>query len=113
MLIRLETGPEYRHVYQYMKPVLFPSHYPAIMDFRVSGGKLYVLTYGRREHKAEFHVLDLQGKLLKAVFLPLQQKNAFTLYPYTIHNSTLYQLLENEETETWELQAVSLKRVVE
>jgi hypothetical protein len=30
-------------------------------------------------------------------------ENILQYYPYTIHNGSLYQLIENEDTEEWEL----------
>jgi len=100
----LETGPEYKHIYPFMKPILFPDHYPAIRDFRLADKNIYILTYKRNEdeHK-ELCIMNIKGKILTKTFVPLKDKHAFSLYPYTIYKDLLYQLIENDESEEWEL----------
>jgi len=105
----LETGPEYKHIYNFMKPILFSDHFPAIRDFRVTDKKIYVLTFNNMGEKKEFLILDLNGNLLKKTFLLLKDKNAFSLYPYTIYKGILYQLVEDEENEMWGLHCFPCK----
>ena len=89
----------------------FPDYFPLIRDFLVADGHLYVLTYREREENSELLVLDLQGKLQKRLWVPMQKVNPllphlFSLY--TIHNHKLYILRDNEETETWEIEVTNL-----
>ncbi len=95
--------PRFRAVFErFKKRLRFPAYFPAIRDFCVDGGKLYVRTYKKSKGKTEFFVLNLEGKLLKTVFLPIVEKDGKESYPYTVKNETVYQLIENPDEE-WEL----------
>jgi hypothetical protein len=98
------------------KEIYFPDFFPAIQLFIVADEKIYVLTYKKENEKSEFVILDLEGKLLKKVFLPFNQSDERFHYSltkfashysphatFTIKNGNLYQLMENEDEETWEL----------
>jgi hypothetical protein len=66
--------------------------------------KIYVNGYRRVSGFTEFTVFDLDGKLLKEkIFLNLPEASARDLYPYTIQEGKLFQLVDNEETEEWSL----------
>jgi hypothetical protein len=73
--------------------------------------KIFVLTYNRKDGKNEFFIFDMDGKLLQKKFLPIQTLNGVSPYPYYIKNGSLYQLVENEDTEQWELQITLLHLV--
>lgn len=98
------------------KEIYFPDYFPAIQMFIVADEKIYVMTYKKEKEKSEFVILDLEGKLLKKVFLPFNQSDEWFHYSltklasqfsphatFTIKNGKLYQLIENEDEETWEL----------
>lgn len=98
------------------KEIYFPDFFPAIQLFIVADEKIYVLTYKKEEEKSEFVILDLKGKLLKKVFLPFNQNDEWFHYSltkatgqasphatFTIKNGKLYQLIENQDKEIWEL----------
>ncbi len=92
--------------YEIFKRILaFPDYFPVINDFRVTGGNIYILTYRRNKEndKSEFLVLDLEGKLLKKVFLPFHKRSPVHPSPFTVRDNKLYQLVDNADTETWEL----------
>ena len=94
----------------------FPDYFPLIRDFLVADGHLYVLTYREQEENSELLVLDLQGKLLKRLWVPMQNVNPLLPHlfsRYTIHNHKLYFLRDNEETETWEVEVIPLDSTVE
>ena len=76
---------------------------PAIKDFFEFNSLLYVETWNRADGKTKFYVYDQKGKLIKKIFLPIVMKNYKDNYPYYIDGGKLYQLVENEENETWEL----------
>ena len=63
--------------------------------------KLYVQTYKKVEGKVEFYCFDSTQKLDKIHNLPLAKVNIREFYPYCIHCSTLYQIVEDEDTEQW------------
>ncbi|MGD2088400.1 MAG: hypothetical protein PVH61_19645 [Candidatus Aminicenantes bacterium] len=104
------------------KEIYFPEFFPAIQLFIVADDKIYVLTYKKENEKSEFVVLDLKGGLLKKVFLPFNQSDewfhysltkatsqASTHVTFTIKNGKLYQLIENEDKETWELHITNIE----
>jgi hypothetical protein len=98
-----KTNPATKNVFQYMQPIIFPDYLPAIRNFMVTDKKVYVLTFKRQGNKSEFYIFDLEGKLLNHVFLPLKEQTPLTYFPYYIKDGKLYQLVENEEEEEWEL----------
>lgn len=100
------------------KTINFPGYFPAIRDFSVSDGKVYVRTYREKDNKTEFLVFKNDGKYIKTVYLPLIESNlvgAFPYYyndtcPFVIKNDNLYRLIESEEEEViWELHVTTLR----
>lgn len=113
-----KTVQPWKRLYESLikKEIYFSDFFPAIQLFIVADGKIYVLTYKKEKEKSEFVILDLKGKLLKRVFLPFNQSDEWFHYSltkstsqaspnatFTIKNGKLYQLIENEDKETWEL----------
>ena len=94
-------------IYNYVKKkVRFPEFFPAIKDLFVDSGHVYVLTFRREQEKSEFIIFDLEGKLVKKTFLPLKPLGNYCgvfFFPFCIKNNYLYQLIENEDSEQWEL----------
>jgi hypothetical protein len=84
------------------KEIVFPEHLPAICNFCLADDKIYILTYHRREDKAEFYIIDLKGKLIKRMFVPFDQNGSS--YPrFAALDGNIYQLRKNEESNQWEL----------
>lgn len=109
------TGANFAEFY---KAIIFPEYFPAIRDFSVSYGKVYVRTYREKDKKTEFLVFYSDGKYIKTVYLPLVESNlvgAFPYYyndkcPFAIQNDKLYRLIESDEEEgTWELHVTGIK----
>ncbi len=66
------TYSKVRRNYEQLKNKLgFYQVFPAIQTFTIADDKIYVVTYKKKEGNSEVLVLDLKGKLLKRVFLPL------------------------------------------
>lgn len=100
----LTSHPIYKMLYERDKDkVKFPEEFPPLRGFHIADKKVVILTYKVKDGKKEFVIFDINGKLLKKTFVPLQEINAAELYPYTTQDGNLYQLIENQETETWEL----------
>jgi len=90
---------------------LFSPHLPAFKNFQVSDNKIYVITYNEKDGLRELIILDLKGKILDRVFLPLKSikmHRAGGEDTFTVHNEIFYELLDNEKTETWELHKTDL-----
>jgi len=89
--------------------IKFPEYFPFIRSYHIADAKLYILTYRVTDEKKEFFIFDMNGKLIKQIFLPLREIDPLNLSPYSIKNGKLYQLLENEKTEKWELYVNEIK----
>ncbi len=99
-----KTAPETKDYFEYLKPFHFPEYFPAIFSIVVTGSGIYVVTFQEDEaENDECLILDLKGKLLKRVFLPLKMSTPLIPHPYSIQEGVLYQVVENEEKEEWEL----------
>jgi hypothetical protein len=89
-----------------IKRTKFGNYFPAIRQFRVTNEKIFILTYRREAQRNEVVVMDLQGKILTRKMIPLKEKNPEHLYPFTIWENRIYQLSENIEDESWELDII-------
>jgi hypothetical protein len=105
-----KTDPDLRGNFENLKPLMtFPDYYPPIRSFGVGDGKVFVYTYKEKNGKTEFFIFDMNGNLLKTTYLPL--KGGMTHYqnPYYFSNGKMYQLVENEEEEEWELHITEIE----
>lgn len=99
-----EEDPYWRERWERLKSwYVFPDELPVLWYLRMADDKIYIVTYKTKNQKQEVLVLDVEGKLLKRVFLPLARWDIMGLMPFTVCNDRLYQLVENEDTEDWEL----------
>ena len=118
-----KTSRIFGRAFDQMKSRLeFPVYFPALQTFAVADGNIYAITYGKKNGKTEILVLDLKGKLLRTAFLPYHQRDdelAMTLEnrvsrqvtnsTFAIKNGKFYQLLENQDKESWELHIYEIK----
>jgi hypothetical protein len=88
--------PIYQRMY---KNMVYPEYFPAIRDLRIDGGQIYLVTYHRQKDKTLTLVYDLNGKLLKKIYLPLLEMDTIRFYPFFIRHGKLYQLSEDEDEE--------------
>ena len=97
-------NPVTKEFYESFKNIAqFPDYFPAIDDFFVADGKVYVQTHKVIDNKSEFFIFDENGKFLKTLFLPVVDKDFMTPAIFDIRNGKLYNLVENEDTEESEL----------
>lgn len=82
--------------------LIFPEYFPAFRWANVNHGKIYVQTYKKKDNNTQFIVLDLEGKILKEIYLPVPDPDS-DHRRQTVYKNRLYQLVENEEKETWDL----------
>lgn len=102
-----KEDPYWRNYWPRLKSMLkWPSHFPLIMNYHVKDDKIFILTFKKKDDNAEFLIFDLKGKLLQKVFLPLKKIDVLDYYPYTIEDGRFFQLIENQDTENWELHRV-------
>ena len=98
-----KTSPATKNVYQFIKPVKFPEYLPAVRSLIVKNNKIYIITFKTKNGKTELYTFDKNGKLLSETAIPLKLINPILFYPFDIWNNKIYQLIENDEEETWKL----------
>ncbi|MCP5106448.1 MAG: hypothetical protein GY950_23895 [bacterium] len=103
--------PAWRRRWHFLKNwYKFPEYLPLVHYFCVAGNKIYVLTYKKKAGKTELLELDIKGKLLKRVFLPVEMEyEVLFIFPLAFSGGNLYQLIENEAEEVWELHKTGIK----
>jgi hypothetical protein len=106
-----KTHPRFNSLYEVVKKQLkYPGYFPLMKDFHAADNKVYIRTYRKAQGESEFLIFSIEGKLLKRVMLPVREKDALESYPYTIENGEFYQLVDNDQTEEWELHKVDISR---
>lgn len=99
-----EEDPYWRARWENLKKwFVYPEYLPVVWYFKVADEKIYIFTHKTKNKKQEILVLDMKGKLLKRLYLPMVRWDIMGLMPFTIKNDRLYQLVENEETEQCDL----------
>lgn len=97
-----KTDPKLKELYPFIKPVYIPDTYPALRNMFIDNGKIFAVTYKKKKAKSECLVFDLRGKPLETTYLHLIPADIFGLYPYSIRNGKVYQLIETNDEE-WKL----------
>jgi hypothetical protein len=115
VLDHLKTDYKTRAYFDMIKWRLrFPDTLPAILDIFVSNQKIYAVTNKTGENKKtvvkkrEVYIFEVKGKFLKKVFLPICESGIET-FPFCIDNEKLYQLVERESDEVWELHITDIE----
>jgi hypothetical protein len=87
----------------------FPDYFPVIRYLYISSDKIYVQTYKKENGKNEFFILNINGQLIKIVYLSIVKMygDSFS-YPFTVYNGNLYQLVDNDNLEEWELHITAI-----
>lgn len=86
--------------------IVFPEYYPSFYRFDEDNGKIYFLTYNKKNTNREVLITDLKGKLLKRIWVPWVENEMYT--NFSIENGKFYYIIDNEESEVWELHAVDI-----
>ncbi len=103
------TSTRFKDIYMNERDtVQFPSKYPSMKDYRVDENKLYVITNKRNGDTYETLVFDHGGKLLGKSGVVLHEQDLLEVYPFDIHNGKVYQVVENEDEEEWELHVTEM-----
>jgi hypothetical protein len=100
------SNSEYARQYERIKNRFkYPDYFPLFQNFIVADRRIYIQTYKRdkTDTKNEFYILTLKGELIKRIWLHLEEYFDFTPFIYTIHGGKLYQVVENQEEDRWEL----------
>lgn len=94
---RLSTFPQIK------SRLKFPLKFPAIRCMLHDDGKLYLVTFNRKQGYTECFCIDQEGAVREKLSLPLKEESLFREYPFDIHRGEIYQLIEDEDTEQWNL----------
>jgi hypothetical protein len=111
-----KTRPETSREYDWWeKNIHFPEYFPAVRAVYTDDKRIYVRTYREENGRSEFFVFDSSGRQIKQTFIaiaPSQAKNAYPFMsdfsPFAIKDGAMYQLVLDEETETWNLHALPI-----
>ena len=92
-----------------------PDH-PLLHQYSVSDGKIYVTTNKKKDNKTEMVILDLKGRILRRLYLPLTsirpERGVLRYDLFVVDHEKLYELIQNGETARWELLITSLAQVL-
>jgi hypothetical protein len=94
------TKPYWSYFKRYLR---FQDVFPAIRNFEVVDNRIFVMTYRRRRNESQWMILDSKGNVKKHLWLPHALDTPITSPPITIYNGKYYCLIENEDSEMWEL----------
>jgi hypothetical protein len=101
-----KTNPDTKQFYEVFKNIIkFSDYFPGIQFFFVDNQKVYILTYLKKDETYEFFIYNFKGQFLKRLFLPVAYLDGLRPCPTYIKDNKLYQVIENEEEEVWELHA--------
>ncbi|MCP4216283.1 MAG: hypothetical protein GY765_16665 [bacterium] len=96
--------------------LMYPDAFPLIKNIVVGNGKIYVSTNYTRGSKEKYVIMDMKGKIVSTVFLPIPGMSTFSARAlgadnrfYSISNNKYYHLAENDTTEDWELHVTEIK----
>jgi hypothetical protein len=101
-----KLSPSY-NIVKNMYNIVFPEYFPSFYRFAVDNGKVYFLTYVRKNDKREFIIANFKGDILKRTFVPWVENEANI--NFSIENDKFYYIVENEEEEVWELHMEEIK----
>ncbi len=106
----LKTSAQTKNVYNFLLPLRFPDVLPDLRDVRIDDGKIYVLTFerSRSQKTTDWYIFDLKGKFLRKTSVPMKYQDTLRHYPYDVHKGKLYQIVDNEVEEVWELHITDL-----
>lgn len=90
----------------------FKDYFPLTKNVQVDGDRLYATTWRKQGDRREIVVLDLEGRILERIFVPLRSfslsRRILRFDPYVIHEGRLYEMVRNESTDMFELLVTQL-----
>ncbi len=97
----------YENIKQFIK---FKEYFPAIRDLYLADDHIHVITYKRKGDLWQCIILNMDGKEVRRLFVPLDRYVPFTYYAilYSIEKGKMYSLIEDEDNESWKLQVTKL-----
>ncbi|MGE5342709.1 MAG: hypothetical protein ACM3SY_14640 [Candidatus Omnitrophota bacterium] len=96
------------------KRVFFREDLPCFRLFKIRNGIIYLQTYVKKGNDYQFVLMDLNGKILKTLFLPINVYDFSKIglqTTFCFDKNTYYYLVDNDETENWELHKIALDKI--
>ena len=88
--------------------ISFPVFYPAFESFSIDNDRIYVFLYPEENSQAII-ILDLKGNALGEKQIPiLEVPGCIEAGRFSIRNGKLFYMVENDNTEMWELHVISI-----
>ncbi len=90
--------------------VFLPDYLPSVRLFKIKDGIIYIQTFEKKGETYRFVLMDLKGKILKSLFLPV---DTYDLVQTGVHSTfcfvknAYYYLVDNIDSENWELHKVT------
>jgi hypothetical protein len=102
---------EYKEIYERLKSMIkIAPYFPVIGNFLFDNQYVYVSTNKEQDGKTEFFMFNDKGKFLKKIFMPIAKKDPLRPYPFDFFKRKLYQLIDNEDTDEWELHITDIPK---
>ncbi len=105
----LKNHPRFKEIFHLLKPLRYPERLPALAFMTIHDGKVITVDMRGEREQGECFVFDLKGKLLRRHMLRLKAPDELSAYPTAITGEKVYQLVEDEDTEEWNLEVTGLK----
>jgi hypothetical protein len=103
---RIKRNSSY-NIVKSMYNIIIPGYFPGFYRFAVDNGKVYFLTYLKKDDKREIIIADFKGSPPNRAYVPWVENDAYI--NFSIENDKFYYIMENEEEEVWELHMVEMK----
>jgi hypothetical protein len=101
-----KASEDWQAEYSHLNPVV-PEYFPALIDFKIDGGRIYALTAAKKSDLYEIIVMDLEGKILGREFrFPLRpnfEMPFFNGFRYDIEGGKLIWFDYNDDKNIYEL----------
>jgi len=104
---KIRMGEKRWNEHKFMYNVVFPDYYPAFSNFVIENNKIYVFQFPKDE-TIEISILDLKGKPLDKKNIPLIERSIIEKGRFSIHDGKMYYVIDNIETENWELNEIEI-----
>lgn len=104
-----KNDPRTKNDYEMLKSrIKFPEYFNPIDHMWVTDGRIYIMTFKREGAASEFLIYDTDGKFIKRTMVPFYHLNVLFRAPTDIKDGKLYQIIENDEEEEWELHRIPI-----
>lgn len=94
---------------------IYPDTFPLIRDILVADDKIFIATFYQKNRTRKYIIMDLNGTILNTIYLPIPRESSYLTKAmgrddrfYGIANHRYYYLIENPDSEEWEIHAVDL-----